>query len=59
MIQDEIVLGPVMRPVKINSMFYLRSREHFAENPGKKTQAKFFGGLCCSFARAHSFSEKC
>ena len=29
-----------IRPVKINSMFYLSSREHFAEKPGKKTQAK-------------------
>ena len=29
-----------IRPVKINSMFYLSSREYFAENPGKKTQAK-------------------
>ncbi len=26
----------ILRPVKIYSMFYLSSREHFAENPGKK-----------------------
>ncbi len=40
-------------------MFYLSSREHFAENPGEKTQAKKYTKIHMDFTGDHGAPWAC